>query len=111
MFNEVYGKNMNTSTKTEVTPSVAHQETSLYSLFEGTPWSPSLPASSGNPGTAFLVSSDLRGFELILNQLQVIGNWKFKNKRNPNLLDKVSEGFCFLYISSEIQGDSVINIV
>ncbi|KAM4895843.1 nonsense-mediated mRNA decay factor SMG7 isoform 3-T4 [Sylvia borin] len=49
MFNEVYGKNMNTSTKTEVTPSVAHQETSLYSLFEGTPWSPSLPASSGNP--------------------------------------------------------------
>lgn len=102
---------MNTSTKTEVTPSVAHQETSLYSLFEGTPWSPSLPASSGNPGMAFLVSSDLRGFELILNQLQVIGNWKLKNKRNPNLLDKVSEGFCFLYISSEIQGDSVINIV
>uniref|UniRef100_A0A8C3DFF7 Nonsense-mediated mRNA decay factor n=1 Tax=Corvus moneduloides TaxID=1196302 RepID=A0A8C3DFF7_CORMO len=46
MFNEVYGKNMNTSTKTEVTPSAAHQETSLYSLFEGTPWSPSLPASS-----------------------------------------------------------------
>ncbi|XP_050833298.1 nonsense-mediated mRNA decay factor SMG7 isoform X3 [Serinus canaria] len=46
MFNEVYGKNINTSTKTEVTPSVAHQETSLYSLFEGTPWSPSLPASS-----------------------------------------------------------------
>uniref|UniRef100_A0A8C3BVT2 Nonsense-mediated mRNA decay factor n=1 Tax=Cairina moschata TaxID=8855 RepID=A0A8C3BVT2_CAIMO len=46
MFNEVYGKNMNTSTKAEVTPSVAHQETSLYSLFEGTPWSPSLPASS-----------------------------------------------------------------
>ncbi|XP_075566301.1 nonsense-mediated mRNA decay factor SMG7 isoform X5 [Pelecanus crispus] len=46
MFNEVYGKNMNTSTKPEVTPSVAHQETSLYSLFEGTPWSPSLPASS-----------------------------------------------------------------
>uniref|UniRef100_A0A8B9F0I9 Nonsense-mediated mRNA decay factor n=1 Tax=Amazona collaria TaxID=241587 RepID=A0A8B9F0I9_9PSIT len=46
MFNEVYGKNMNTSAKTEVTPSVAHQETSLYSLFEGTPWSPSLPASS-----------------------------------------------------------------
>ncbi|XP_009876691.1 PREDICTED: protein SMG7 isoform X3 [Apaloderma vittatum] len=46
MFNEVYGKNMNTSTKTEVTPSVTHQETSLYSLFEGTPWSPSLPASS-----------------------------------------------------------------
>lgn len=24
-----------------------HQEPSLYSLFEGTPWSPSLPASSG----------------------------------------------------------------
>uniref|UniRef100_A0A8D0BU10 Nonsense-mediated mRNA decay factor n=1 Tax=Salvator merianae TaxID=96440 RepID=A0A8D0BU10_SALMN len=46
MFNDVYGKNLNASTKTEVTPSVAHQETSLYSLFEGTPWSPSLPASS-----------------------------------------------------------------
>uniref|UniRef100_A0A8D0G9N4 Nonsense-mediated mRNA decay factor n=1 Tax=Sphenodon punctatus TaxID=8508 RepID=A0A8D0G9N4_SPHPU len=46
MFNEVYGKNVNTSTKAEVTPSMAHQETSLYSLFEGTPWSPSLPASS-----------------------------------------------------------------
>ncbi|XP_065266105.1 nonsense-mediated mRNA decay factor SMG7 isoform X4 [Emys orbicularis] len=46
MFNEVYGKNLNTSTKAEVTPSMAHQETSLYSLFEGTPWSPSLPASS-----------------------------------------------------------------
>ncbi|XP_074858627.1 nonsense-mediated mRNA decay factor SMG7 isoform X2 [Carettochelys insculpta] len=46
MFNEVYGKNLNTSTKAEVTPSMGHQETSLYSLFEGTPWSPSLPASS-----------------------------------------------------------------
>ncbi|XP_048338445.1 nonsense-mediated mRNA decay factor SMG7 isoform X2 [Sphaerodactylus townsendi] len=46
MFNEVYGKNLNASTKPDVTPSVAHQETSLYSLFEGTPWSPSLPASS-----------------------------------------------------------------
>ncbi|OXB84323.1 UNVERIFIED_CONTAM: hypothetical protein H355_007206 [Colinus virginianus] len=50
MFNEVYGKNLNASTKTEVTPSVAHQETSLYSLFEGTPWSPSLPASSAMGG-------------------------------------------------------------
>uniref|UniRef100_A0A8C8RNY9 Nonsense-mediated mRNA decay factor n=1 Tax=Pelusios castaneus TaxID=367368 RepID=A0A8C8RNY9_9SAUR len=46
MFNEVYGKNLNTSTKADVAPSMAHQETSLYSLFEGTPWSPSLPASS-----------------------------------------------------------------
>ncbi|XP_077188734.1 nonsense-mediated mRNA decay factor SMG7 isoform X2 [Paroedura picta] len=46
MFNEVYGKNLNASTKPDVTPAVAHQETSLYSLFEGTPWSPSLPASS-----------------------------------------------------------------
>lgn len=67
---------MNTSTKAEVAPSAAHQETSLYSLFEGTPWSPSLPASSGNPGMAFLLSSDVRGFESILNQLQVICNWK-----------------------------------
>ncbi|XP_051854762.1 nonsense-mediated mRNA decay factor SMG7 isoform X4 [Antechinus flavipes] len=46
MFNEVYGKNLSTSGKTEVNPSMTHQETSLYSLFEGTPWSPSLPASS-----------------------------------------------------------------
>lgn len=94
MFNEVYGKNMNTSTKTEVTPSVAHQETSLYSLFEGTPWSPSLPASSGNLGMVFLVSSDLRGFELILNLLQVTFNWKLKKY----LLDKVSEGFSLLFL-------------
>ncbi|XP_078297407.1 nonsense-mediated mRNA decay factor SMG7 isoform X5 [Panthera onca] len=46
MFNEVYGKNLTTSSKTELNPSLAPQETSLYSLFEGTPWSPSLPASS-----------------------------------------------------------------
>nr|XP_048287036.1 nonsense-mediated mRNA decay factor SMG7 isoform X7 [Myodes glareolus] len=46
VFNEVYGKNLTTSSKTELNPSVASQETSLYSLFEGTPWSPSLPASS-----------------------------------------------------------------
>lgn len=58
---------MNTSTKPEVTPSVAHQETSLYSLFEGTPWSPSLPASSGNPAVILLVYSEFKGFELILN--------------------------------------------
>ncbi|ELW69746.1 Protein SMG7 [Tupaia chinensis] len=46
MFNEVYGKNLTTSSKAELNPSMAPQETSLYSLFEGTPWSPSLPASS-----------------------------------------------------------------
>ncbi|XP_012584505.1 PREDICTED: protein SMG7 isoform X1 [Condylura cristata] len=46
VFNEVYGKNLTTSSKAELNPSVAPQETSLYSLFEGTPWSPSLPASS-----------------------------------------------------------------
>ncbi|XP_057625501.1 nonsense-mediated mRNA decay factor SMG7 isoform X3 [Chionomys nivalis] len=46
VFNEVYGKNLTTSSKAELNPSVASQETSLYSLFEGTPWSPSLPASS-----------------------------------------------------------------
>ncbi|XP_056671611.1 nonsense-mediated mRNA decay factor SMG7 isoform X11 [Monodelphis domestica] len=46
MFNEVYGKNLTTSGKAEINPSLTHQETSLYSLFEGTPWSPSLPASS-----------------------------------------------------------------
>ncbi|XP_017703579.1 PREDICTED: protein SMG7 isoform X4 [Rhinopithecus bieti] len=46
MFNEVYGKNLTSSSKAELNPSMAPQETSLYSLFEGTPWSPSLPASS-----------------------------------------------------------------
>lgn len=46
MFNEVYGKNLTTSSKAELNPAMAPQETSLYSLFEGTPWSPSLPASS-----------------------------------------------------------------
>ncbi|XP_073072982.1 nonsense-mediated mRNA decay factor SMG7 isoform X6 [Manis javanica] len=48
VFNEVYGKNLTTSSTAELNPPVAPQETSLYSLFEGTPWSPSLPASSGN---------------------------------------------------------------
>ncbi|XP_036891174.1 protein SMG7 isoform X2 [Sturnira hondurensis] len=47
VFNDVYGKNLTTSSKAELNPSMAPQETSLYSLFEGTPWSPSLPASSG----------------------------------------------------------------
>ncbi|XP_040119761.1 protein SMG7 isoform X6 [Oryx dammah] len=46
VFNEVYGKNLTPSSKAELNPSMAPQETSLYSLFEGTPWSPSLPASS-----------------------------------------------------------------
>ncbi|XP_033709546.1 nonsense-mediated mRNA decay factor SMG7 isoform X9 [Tursiops truncatus] len=46
VFNEVYGKNLTASSKAELNPSMAPQETSLYSLFEGTPWSPSLPASS-----------------------------------------------------------------
>ncbi|XP_073072981.1 nonsense-mediated mRNA decay factor SMG7 isoform X5 [Manis javanica] len=46
VFNEVYGKNLTTSSTAELNPPVAPQETSLYSLFEGTPWSPSLPASS-----------------------------------------------------------------
>ncbi|XP_040841282.1 protein SMG7 isoform X2 [Ochotona curzoniae] len=46
VFNEVYGKNLTGSSKAELSPSLGPQETSLYSLFEGTPWSPSLPASS-----------------------------------------------------------------
>ncbi|KAG2461579.1 protein SMG7 isoform X2 [Polypterus senegalus] len=46
IFSEAYGKNITASTKPEGTSSVSHQEPSLYSLFEGTPWSPSLPASS-----------------------------------------------------------------
>ncbi|KAJ8274536.1 hypothetical protein COCON_G00091610 [Conger conger] len=44
IFSEAYGKNMSPNPKPDVP--LAHQEHSLYSLFEGTPWSPSLPASS-----------------------------------------------------------------
>ncbi|XP_068095767.1 nonsense-mediated mRNA decay factor SMG7 isoform X2 [Hyperolius riggenbachi] len=46
VFNEVYGKPPCSSTKPETCPPIGQQETSLYSLFEGKPWSPSLPASS-----------------------------------------------------------------
>ncbi|KAM5148182.1 nonsense-mediated mRNA decay factor SMG7 [Mantella aurantiaca] len=46
VFNEVYGKPTCSSTKPESCPPFGQQETSLYSLFEGKPWSPSLPASS-----------------------------------------------------------------
>ncbi|XP_049603633.1 nonsense-mediated mRNA decay factor SMG7 isoform X2 [Syngnathus scovelli] len=44
IFSQAYGKKMAASSKCD-TPSL-QQETSLYSLFEWTPWSPSLPASS-----------------------------------------------------------------
>lgn len=44
IFSQAYGKNLPPSSKPD-SPMV-HQETSLYSLFQGTPWSPSLPASS-----------------------------------------------------------------
>ncbi|XP_056148532.1 nonsense-mediated mRNA decay factor SMG7 isoform X1 [Lampris incognitus] len=44
IFSQAYGKNIPPSTKPDVP--MMHQEPSLYSLFEGTPWSPSLPASS-----------------------------------------------------------------
>ncbi|XP_056334117.1 nonsense-mediated mRNA decay factor SMG7 isoform X2 [Danio aesculapii] len=44
IFSEAYGKNMAPSSKPDAP--MMHQEPSLYSLFEGNPWSPSLPASS-----------------------------------------------------------------
>lgn len=44
IFSEAYGKNIAPTSKPDVP--MMHQEPSLYSLFEGTPWSPSLPASS-----------------------------------------------------------------
>uniref|UniRef100_A0A1A7XKD6 Nonsense-mediated mRNA decay factor n=1 Tax=Iconisemion striatum TaxID=60296 RepID=A0A1A7XKD6_9TELE len=44
IFSQAYGKNLPPSTKPDAP--MMQQETSLYSLFEGTPWSPSLPASS-----------------------------------------------------------------
>ncbi|XP_056387849.1 nonsense-mediated mRNA decay factor SMG7 isoform X7 [Hyla sarda] len=46
VFNDVYNKSPCSSTKSEVCAPIGQQETSLYSLFEGKPWSPSLPASS-----------------------------------------------------------------
>lgn len=45
IFSQAYGKNLPPSSKPDAP--MVHQETSLYTLFEGTPWSPSLPASSG----------------------------------------------------------------
>ncbi|XP_028987416.1 nonsense-mediated mRNA decay factor SMG7 isoform X2 [Betta splendens] len=44
IFSQAYGKNLPPSSKSDAP--MMHQEPSLYSLFEGTPWSPSLPASS-----------------------------------------------------------------
>ncbi|KAL2097853.1 hypothetical protein ACEWY4_007060 [Coilia grayii] len=44
IFSEAYGKNMAPTPKPDVP--MMYQEHSLYSLFEGNPWSPSLPASS-----------------------------------------------------------------
>uniref|UniRef100_A0A668A647 Nonsense-mediated mRNA decay factor n=1 Tax=Myripristis murdjan TaxID=586833 RepID=A0A668A647_9TELE len=43
IFSQAYGKNL---PNTKPDAPMVHQEPSLYSLFEGTPWSPSLPASS-----------------------------------------------------------------
>ncbi|XP_037538384.1 protein SMG7 [Nematolebias whitei] len=44
IFSQAYGKNLPPSSKPDAP--MMQQEPSLYSLFEGTPWSPSLPASS-----------------------------------------------------------------
>ncbi|XP_034468702.1 protein SMG7 isoform X1 [Hippoglossus hippoglossus] len=44
IFSQAYGKTLPPSSKPDAP--MMHQEPSLYSLFEGTPWSPSLPASS-----------------------------------------------------------------
>nr|XP_046264049.1 protein SMG7 isoform X2 [Scatophagus argus] len=44
IFSRAYGKNLPPGSKPDAP--MMHQEPSLYSLFEGTPWSPSLPASS-----------------------------------------------------------------
>ncbi|XP_055498114.1 nonsense-mediated mRNA decay factor SMG7 isoform X2 [Leucoraja erinacea] len=46
IFSEVYGKNLAPSGKSENALPQAFHETSCYSLFDGNPWSPSLPASS-----------------------------------------------------------------
>ncbi|XP_061653350.1 nonsense-mediated mRNA decay factor SMG7 isoform X1 [Phyllopteryx taeniolatus] len=44
IFSQAYGKKVASGSKCDAP--MMHQETSLYSLFEWTPWSPSLPASS-----------------------------------------------------------------
>ncbi|GCC30974.1 nonsense-mediated mRNA decay factor SMG7 isoform X3 [Chiloscyllium punctatum] len=46
IFSEVYGKNLAPSGKSENALPQAFHEASCYSLFDGNPWSPSLPASS-----------------------------------------------------------------
>uniref|UniRef100_A0A4W3KC67 Nonsense-mediated mRNA decay factor n=1 Tax=Callorhinchus milii TaxID=7868 RepID=A0A4W3KC67_CALMI len=46
IFSEVYGKHLAPSGKSENMPPHAFHEASCYSLFDGNPWSPSLPASS-----------------------------------------------------------------
>ncbi|XP_041063975.1 protein SMG7 isoform X3 [Carcharodon carcharias] len=46
IFSEVYGKNLAPSGKSENALPHAFHEASCYSLFDGNPWSPSLPASS-----------------------------------------------------------------
>uniref|UniRef100_A0A3P9Q277 Nonsense-mediated mRNA decay factor n=1 Tax=Poecilia reticulata TaxID=8081 RepID=A0A3P9Q277_POERE len=45
IFSQAYGKNLPPGSKADAP--MMQQEPSLYSLFEGNPWSPSLPASSG----------------------------------------------------------------
>uniref|UniRef100_A0A7N8YC70 Nonsense-mediated mRNA decay factor n=1 Tax=Mastacembelus armatus TaxID=205130 RepID=A0A7N8YC70_9TELE len=47
IFRQAYGKNLPPSSKPDVP--MVNQELSFYSLFERTPWSPSLPASSASP--------------------------------------------------------------
>ncbi|XP_069794306.1 nonsense-mediated mRNA decay factor SMG7 isoform X3 [Narcine bancroftii] len=46
IFSEIYGKNLAPTGKSESAAQQALHETSCYSLFDGNPWSPSLPASS-----------------------------------------------------------------
>jgi len=49
IFSQAYGHSLAPNHKPDGSGGLPmmHQEPSLYSLFEGTPWSPSLPASSG----------------------------------------------------------------
>lgn len=54
IFSQAYGKNLPPSSKPDAP--MVHQEPSLYSLFEGTPWSPSLPASSGTSQRSLIFS-------------------------------------------------------
>uniref|UniRef100_A0A8C7Z1K1 Nonsense-mediated mRNA decay factor n=1 Tax=Oryzias sinensis TaxID=183150 RepID=A0A8C7Z1K1_9TELE len=73
IFSQFYGKNLPPSSKPEAP--MVQQEPSLYSLFEGTPWSPSLPASSGMVACEALIDGAVERFFLFFN-CTLLSDWQ-----------------------------------